>query len=302
MDKILIIKIGALGDVVRTTSVLRALQGEVTWVTKRPSFPLLAKNPFIKKTVDLDEGFNSLLRDEYRLVLNLDEEPQACELATALKKKELIGCYADGGKAVYTDSSAPWFDMGLISRLGKKAADLKKWENRRTYQEIIFEMLGKRFNGEEYILPVEPQSNPAGQEKVGLETRSGDRWVGKRWSRFSELMELLKAEKIKTVKFKAFPTLAGFIKHINGTDLVVTTDSLALHVALALKKKVVALFTCTSWHEIHGYGRMEKIVSPLIEKYYYNTAEEALKSGDAIEPAKVFEALKKLKEGKAVLV
>ena len=180
-------------------------------------------------------------------------------------------------------------------------ADAKKWENRRTYQEIIFGMLGKKFNGEEYILPVEPQSSPAGQEKAGLETRSGDRWVGKRWNRFPELMELLKAEKIKTVKFKAFPTLAGFIKHINGTDLVVTTDSLALHVALALKKKVVALFTCTSWHEIHGYGRMEKIVSPVIEKYFYNTTEEALKSGEAIEPGKVLEALKKLREEKAAV-
>jgi hypothetical protein len=66
---------------------------------------------------------------------------------------------------------------------------------------------------------------------------------------------------------------------------------LALHIALALKKKVVALFTCTSWHEIHGYGRMEKIVSPLLEKYFYNTTKEALKSGEVIEPSRVFEAL-----------
>ena len=293
MDKILIIKIGALGDVLRTTAILPALKGEVTWVTQKSSFPLLAQNPFIKKIVDVDEGY--LLREEYRLILNLDEEPKALKLAMMLKKKELIGAYMDesSGGAAYTESSASWFDMGLISRLGKKAANVKKWENQRSYQEIIFGMVGKKFNGEEFILPVLPKAHPApeGQEIVGLETRSGDRWVGKRWSRFPELIELLKAEKIRRVKFKTFPTLEEFIQHINSTDWVVTTDSLALHVALALKKKVVALFTCTSWQEIYGYGRMEKIVSPLLEKYFYNTTKEALKSGEAIEPTRVFEAL-----------
>ena len=224
-------------------------------------------------------------------MINLDEEQKACELAGALKSKELIGAYAEGGKLLYTDSSAPWFDMGLISRFGKKEADRKKWENQRSYQDIVFGMLGKKFNGEEYILPAIPHSNPPGSEKVGLETRSGDRWVGKRWTRFPELIEKLKREKMPVVKFKAFPTLAGFIKHVNSADWVVTTDSLALHLALALKKKVVALFMCTSWHEIYGYGRMEKVVSPQIEKYYYDSTERALESGAAVEPQKVFEIL-----------
>ncbi len=291
MDKILIIKIGALGDVVRTTSLLHALKGEVTWATKKPSFPLLAKNPLIHNTVDIAESYDDLLKQEYKLIINLEEEPQACELASRAKKSELVGAYSDNGKITYTDSAAPWFDMGLISRFGKAAADKKKWENTKSYQELMFAMIGKKFNGEEYILPVEPHSNEAGKEKVGLETRSGDRWVGKRWTRFPELIEKLSNEKIRCVKFKAFPTLSGFIKHINTTDIVVTTDSLALHLSLALKKRVIALFTCTSWHEIYGYGRTEKVVSPQIEKYFYNTAEEALKSGEAIQPETVYDAV-----------
>ena len=295
MDKILLIKIGALGDVVRTTSLLHALEGEVTWATKKTSFPLLAKNPRIAHTVDLTQSMASLLKQEYRLVINLDEEPLACELATKARKQELVGAYSQDGKITYTDSSSEWFDMGLISKFGKKAADLKKWENKKSYQEIVYGMLGKKFNGEEYVLAVDPKPAIPGKEVVGLETRSGDRWVGKRWTRFPELIDILTKEKIKSVKFKPFPTLTGFIRHINQTDLVVTTDSLALHVALALKKKVAALFTCTSFHEIYPYGRMEKIVSPEIGKYYYNTTEEALKSGDAVEPETVFEALRKLK-------
>ena len=195
MDKILIIKIGALGDVVRTTCLLRALKGEVTWATKKPSFPLLHKNHFIEQTVDITENFSDLLKPEYRLVINLEEEPLACDLAARARKKELIGPYSESGKITYTDSSAPWFDMGLISKHGKKAADRKKWENNKSYQEIIFGMLGKKFNGEEYVLPVGPRMPQSGKETAGLETRSGDRWVGKRWKRFPEFEALLKAEK-----------------------------------------------------------------------------------------------------------
>lgn len=295
MDKILLIKIGALGDVVRTTSLLHALKGEITWVTKKNAFPLLAKNPKIAHTLDIAQSFKTVLNNDYRLVVNLDEDPMACELAAKAKKQELIGAYSEAGKITYTDSAAPWFDMGLISKYGKKAADQKKWENNKSYQEIIYGMLGKKFNGEEYILAADPKSPVKGKEMVGLETRSGDRWVGKRWTRFPELMDILNREKIKSLKFRAFPTLQGFVRHINQADLVVTTDSLALHIALGLKKKVAALFTCTSFHEIYPYGRMEKIVSPAIEKYYYNATEEALKSGEAIAPEKVFEVLKKLK-------
>jgi hypothetical protein len=32
--------------------------------------------------------------------------------------------------------------MSLISKYGKEKADLLKWKNRKSYQEILFEMLG----------------------------------------------------------------------------------------------------------------------------------------------------------------
>jgi hypothetical protein len=41
----------------------------------------------------------------------------------------------------YTDDSRPWFDLGVLSRYGKQQADQLKYENRRTYQELIFEGL-----------------------------------------------------------------------------------------------------------------------------------------------------------------
>jgi heptosyltransferase-2 len=44
---------------------------------------------------------------------------------------------------------------------------------------------------------------------------------------------------------------------------VVTGDTTALHLAVGLRKKVVALFGPTCAQEIELYGRGEKIVSPL---------------------------------------
>jgi len=44
---------------------------------------------------------------------------------------------------------------------------------------------------------------------------------------------------------------------------------LTMHLALALCKPTVALFTCTSPYEIYGYGRMRKIVNPRLHECFY---------------------------------
>ena len=46
-----------------------------------------------------------------------------------------------------------------------------------------------------------------------------------------------------------------YIEWINSCQLLLTNDSLGLHIALALKKKVVALFGPTAHREVYLYGR-----------------------------------------------
>ena len=50
-----------------------------------------------------------------------------------------------------------------------------------------------------------------------------------------------------------------------------------MHLALGLKKPSVAFFTCTPPWEIEDYGRMTKVVSPLLEKYFYS--RESIREG-----------------------
>ena len=52
-----------------------------------------------------------------------------------------------------------------------------------------------------------------------------------------------------------------FVGILNVCDLVVSTDTLALHLSLALEKRVIALFGSTCDQEIDMYGLGEKIVS-----------------------------------------
>lgn len=296
MNKILIIKLGALGDVLRTTPLLRILKGEITWVTKKNAIPFFKNNSYVHHLVDIRHS-SFLKKNRYDLVVSLDEEPEACHLSSNVTKSELIGTYENNGRIEYTDSSAEWFDMSLISRLGKKKADQKKWVNRKSYQEILFAMLGKKFKGEEYILDpqyLKTNSTRSDEKPIGLEMRSGERWVGKRWIHFPKLVNLLKKNCTPFIQFREFPHLSQFIREINKTGLVVTTDSLALHIALALKKKVAAIFTVTSPHEIYGYNRTVKVVNPQLKKYYYST-QPSLKPGTFIQLETVFKALSKLK-------
>ena len=270
MGKILIIKLGAMGDVIRTTPLLHVLNGDIFWVTKAESLPLLPKE-CINYLVEIERA-ESLKEILFDLVICLDDEYEAAVLATSLNKRNLIGAYLQDGILTYTNSSAEWFDMGLISRFGKDKADAIKMKNTKSYQEIIFRMVGKEFNGEEYVLNLNGVvKNPKNKDGVviGIESRAGDRWIMKQWNKYDELSNLLKKEGYEVRFFQERKHISEYIQDINDCDVVVSGDTLAMHIALALKKKVVSILTCTSPAEIFEYDRMLKVVSPLLNQAFY---------------------------------
>ncbi|MCS7227342.1 MAG: hypothetical protein NZ839_00065, partial [Endomicrobia bacterium] len=87
-------------------------------------------------------------------------------------------------------------------------------------------------------------------------------------------------------------TLREFFSLINLCDVVITSDSLALHVALGLNKKVIALFGPTSPNEIEMYGLGIKIVSPkkcvVCYKQKCNKVNDCMTS---IHPKKIYQKL-----------
>lgn len=295
MFNTLIIKLGAMGDVLRTTPLLRVINGNVYWIMQKECIPLLMAGNNLKKIIDVDYADRELRNMSFDMVICLDDDKKAAELATKFNSDSLIGSFIDtSGKVSYTDSAKEWFDMGLISKLGKRKADDFKKKNKKTYQEIIFRMIGKKFNGEEYIINFDgkPKINKKNEEMViGIESRADRRWPTKQWNKYEQLSEILRKDGLRVRFFQQRETILKYINDLSECDLIITGDTLALHIALALKIKVVAIFTCTSPTEIYGYSRMVKVVSPALDKAFYST-EYIKEAVEAISLESVYKAVK----------
>jgi hypothetical protein len=63
-----------------------------------------------------------------------------------------------------------------------------------------------------------------------------------------------------------------------------------MHVALGSGLRCVSIFTCTSPWEIYGYGLQKKIVSPLLERFFYKRGDDR-SATTAISVEKVMDAV-----------
>jgi heptosyltransferase II len=295
--KIAIIKIGATGDVVRTTVLLHLFANdEIIWITAKHNIAILPlKQANLKKIIAIDDVENSgVLKDEFDFVISLDDDFKCATLASSFKTKDLFGAYIKDGKVVYTSDSNEWFDMGLSSRFGKTRADELKWKNKDSFQEILFRMLGAKFNGETYLIPEDiiSQGKP---NVIGIEDRAGARWPTKMWNKFPELAEHLRKDGYEVVFFKEREHIKEYLQDIGNTSLIISGDTLGMHIALALKIPIVTLFTCTSAVEIYGYNNMEKIVSAELKRAFYKT-EYIPEAVDCISLTDVLKAVNRFKK------
>jgi heptosyltransferase-2 len=311
VTEILIVKTAALGDVLRTTSILPGLRrvhpdARITWLTARGAVDLVRTHPFVARVEALDSADRAatdaaiarLADTFFERVISLDDEENLCRLASSVRHKQLSGAYlGKDGKRAYTPDVAPWFDMGLLSVHGKARADELKIENHKSHPRIYAEMLGIPMGKPR--LELTPEARKFAREfaarhaiaddvpLIGLNTGAGGRWISKQLSveRTTELARRLEERLDGRVRFLVLggeterarnrEILAG-IKAIDGgfdnallpfaalvgaCDLLVTSDSLALHMAIALDVRVVAFFAPTSAAEIELYGLGEKVQS-----------------------------------------
>lgn len=298
-QKILIIKLGAMGDVLRTTALLQPLkkrypESHITWVTLTPSLAFFAGNGLVDAVLDYRfDALPRLLTEEYDLVLNPDAEKLSAALASLARGKEKLGFGLDGQGAVFAfnPEAEHWLEMGAFD-------DWKK-ANTSTYQEIILRLCRLPQSAHPLILSLSPQERDIGirfaqahglspeARTVGLYTGAGERWERKAWTEegFRDLITTLLGETPYQVLLyggpdaearnsrltagyaasgRVFSTgttnpLRTFFALLSLSDLIVTGDTMALHAALALGKNVVGLFGPTSAAEIEMYGQGKKL-------------------------------------------
>jgi ADP-heptose:LPS heptosyltransferase len=285
---ILIVKLGATGDVVRTTPLLEKLAGDITWLTASKNILLLQN---LKKNLRcFSWEQRELARDRsYDLVINLEDTNDVGQFLRTVEAGELFGAHLDSaGVLRYTDNSRRWFDLSLISRFGKQQADKLKLENRQTYQDLIFDGLGFRFNGETYLLPEPTATNLAGDVAVAPE--AGPVWPMKNWSYYDILKQKLEAEGLAVNVLPRRATLLEHLGDVKNHRCLVGGDSLPMHFALGTGTRCVTIFNCTSPWEIYDYGLQTKILSPLLEEYFYKR-ENHHRATTAISLDEVFNAV-----------
>ena len=320
MSELLIVKTGALGDVLRTTSILPGLHrrypgARVCWVTAPAAVDLVRTHPLVERVEPVDPGRAGDVAElaarlgagSWERVLSFDDEEPLCRLAAACGSPAdgtLSGAYWDGERRAYTPDVAPWFDMGLLSVHGKQEADRRKLANRESHPAIYAAMLGIEMGEPELALPDSARAAAAGFAErhglhangplVGFNTGAGGRWESKKLpvDRAVALGRLLNAElggrlsvlvlggpdeaernraildgltagpePVRAVDAGTDNALLDFAALVDALALLVTSDSLALHVAVARRVPVVAFFAPTSAAEIELYGRGEKVAS-----------------------------------------
>ena len=263
----LCIKLGAAGDVVRTTPFLRRLGGQVTWLTAAKNTVLLENLAENLRCFSWEQ--RQLIPDiRYDLIINLEDSLEVGLYLKTLQTTQLFGAYADSVNQLrYTDDSKCWFDLSLISTYGRAQADNLKLKNRCTYQELIFEGLGFRFGGEPYLLPEPIETGLSGD--VAIAADAGEVWPMKKWAYYDELKRELEG---RGLTVNILPKRASLLEHlcdVRNHQCLVGGDSLPMHFALGTNMRCVTLFTCTSPWEIHDYGVQKKMVSPLLEEFFY---------------------------------
>lgn len=303
-QRILVIKLDALGDVLRTTCILDALLkanpgSRIEWLTHESATPLFDGNPLVQRVHAFPgTAWVELLSQSYDLVINLDNAPLSSRLATLARGERKVGFGYDPKGYVYpfNQEAREWYEMGLFD-------DLKR-NNRKTYQQIALEICGLPAQERALHLYLSvgerrwaaEQAGALGMRLdhpiIGFNTGASDRWAHKKWTEegFVALTnELGSADlggavapqilllggqreveaNLRIARRAEKPvfnsgggnTLRQFFALIDLCDLVVTGDTLAMHVAAALGKKVVALFGPTSVAEIDLYGRGVKLTS-----------------------------------------
>ena len=269
---VLIIKLGATGDVVRTTPLLRRLDDAVTWITAEKNVTLLQGLEREIRTVSWEQ--RHLVADaDYDLIINLEDDLESSAFAQRLQSRQRFGAYLDAQCIIrYTDDSKGWFDLSLISTFGRKQADCLKLKNRRTYQDLIFEGLGFPFAGEPYLMPQPAATRLAGD--VAISPRAGAVWPMKNWAYFLELQRELEKQGLTVNVLPERATLLEHLGDVANHRCLVSGDSLPMHFALGLGVRCVTLFNCTSPWEIYEYGIQRKIVSPLLEEFFYQRGND----------------------------
>ena len=314
---ILIIKLGAIGDVIRTTPILRKLRKEfqyayITWLTYSPD---IINSEWVDRILTVSpENIELLKRITFDWLLNLDKDSLAISLTDRINAKKKSGFTIDEyghAKPISKEAEEHKWLTGLFDDLNKK--------NNRHYVEEIFDIAGYEFSNEEYILIAEPTGIEWNIDKnkkvIGLNTGCGGRWISRLWpiEYWIKLARNLLEDGYEVVllggqqedernkeiqnasgaKYFGYYALKVFMDLLNQCDTIVTAVTMAMHLAVGLRKNLILFNNIFNKNEFYLYGRGE-ILEPDFNCDCYYIPVCPKDCMQYLKPEKVLEAIKRI--------
>lgn len=317
---ILIIKLGAIGDVIRTTPLYGKLREEypnsrIYWLSysidilpDTVDYTLDAKDPLV---------YQYLLAMKFDIAINLDKDKEVCGFFSRLTSNLKYGFILNNNIVSYCN---PFSKAKYLTGIN----DTLSQQNTKSYLEELFEIVGYTYDGRSYILNSYKERGYSWKSfnkkgwLIGLNTGCGSKWPSRVWPlmHWATLIELLFLAGYEVVllggededaknKYLASTThalylgyfkLPQFINLVHQCDLVVTVVTMSLHVALGLKKRVVVLNNIFNKNEFELFG-LGVILEPVggCDCYYAKSCTRPQGSCmQNISPKTVMEAIKQI--------
>lgn len=330
---ILLIHREAMGAVLMSTAILPALKRKypksyLIWVTESPSIPLLENNPLIDRVMPFDfNTFMALKNIRFDLVLNADKSQISAGFAMEMNGTKKMGFRMGPSGALMPFNREAQYNY----RLGLDD-DLKFRKNRKSVPQYTAETFGLVYKKDGYILNlsreqkdfIEEYSKKTGLGPrdlvVGFNTGCSELYKNKKLE-VGHILSLIKRihQNHPDVKIALFggkseternerivreagfplintPTTKGLrtgIAVMDIADVIVTGDTLGLHIGIGLKKRIVAWFNVSCSQEIELFGRGEKIASGAECSPCWKRECSSLVCFEKIELDRIYEAIER---------
>ncbi|UCH64600.1 MAG: glycosyltransferase family 9 protein [Ignavibacterium sp.] len=296
--RILIINLDAMGDVLMTTAQLPAIkrkfpESTIYWVTLKNTASLLHNNQYVDQVFEYNGESISILNEmKFDYVMNVDKSQKSCALLNLIAAPNKLGFgLNENSKIIPVNKGAYYnYNLGMDDHLKFKL-------NKRTGQDYLAETFELAFKNDEYVFNftedeksfIENYKTEVGITNkdfvVGFNTGCSALYPNKKMTieQHIKLIEkLLKKKHYKIVllggkedterneqiyshfkgKVISTPTTEGVRRgacYEDIADVVITGDSFGMHLAIALKKYVIAWFGVSCWSEIELYNRGVKL-------------------------------------------
>lgn len=329
---LLIIHLGALGAVVRSTSFLKAIKrkypmSKITWVTDAPAHHLLKNHPAIDRVLTTSESdLLELSALEFDLAFVVDKSLKAQGVLRRTHADKVYGFINDprtGAILPATRAAEELWSLGISN-------EKKFFQNSKPETQLMIEAfeLGE-YQRDEYWLPLSLQEEMVASQRkadflgdkkfvVGLNTGCSPvipykkltvefhrRLIQQIMREFPDAAVVLLGGPEDTERNRqiglhlpviASDTQSGLrdgLLSISCCDVVITGDSLGMHMAISQKKEVIAWFGPTCAHEIDIYDRGHKILTKSsCAPCWKRTCEKDIMCYDQVSLAEIIDALK----------